>query len=471
MDHAITGNMVNLLAVMKAVKRFKKTLSDKRGRFVEGILGRDSQLVAPPHSMQTKSQDTYDRKPMDKILVTAGVHRDYDVDDDMRPVPVDMEQLELYQSPEAQDDNDVQRPIDETVAHYQQRMEAVTHHPDTSQEPATHRRPPERRSRTVPVDGNAKGHAHDPLEDILFLNIGHDPDLPEDSWDPDNPFVSESPSAVEMNIYEQAYAEEMSRILERRPREPSIYMTRRVEHREDIRALNAIKDAGKYAARSAAAKWERFQDRGYSARYVGESSRTAARAAAGKFNELWLSSSAAAAESTEEGKPVSRGRREYAREYFEPWKQSAKSAASYGLDSSKLAAKSAQEKWGAFYSSRGYGASEGLSGWVSRTKSRGDPSDPATAGGEQTESPDALSTGEQTANSGPTPSVSEQTTNRVPQQPLETNVHAPEKQEKPSQPQIIPRKPVPSAAGGQRPTTPIPPAALPTTPALEETIS
>jgi hypothetical protein len=375
MDNAITGNMAHLMAAVKAVKRFKSRVSERRGQFVDGILGRDSRLTAPPHAMryQTRSQDTHDRRPLGRILVTSGVNSGIEVNDDMEAVPPDMENLTMVASPEGEDDADLEGRLGETEAHYKQRLETLKHHPSGGSRSATETRTGDdleqsfkRRSRTFPVDGHLKGHAHDPLEDTLFLNIGHDPSVLQTHDMMDYPMVSESPPAVEMDIYEQAYQEEMEKILARRPREPSMYMTRRVEHRDDIRALSNIKDAGKYAARQAAANFERFSNKAYATgRPVAESGKSYAKSAGGKVSEGWTSGSAYAAPYLQSGK-----------EYLEPWKQSAKGVASR-----------AQEKLGALYN-RGGGTGEGISGLVARAqaKAKGETAAPSAAESDKTES-------------------------------------------------------------------------------------
>ena len=384
MDNAITGNMAHLMAAMKVVKRFKSRMSERRGQFMDGILGRESRLTAPPHSMrhgyQSRSQDTHDRRPLDRILVTSGVNRNVEVNDAGEAVPPDMEHLTMVASPEGDDDADFVKRIDETEAHYKQRLETLTHQPSYGSRSATETRTGseleesfKRRSRTFPVDGHLKGHAHDPLEDTLFLHIGHDPSGLQTNDDLDYPMVSESPPAVEMDIYEQAYQEEMERILERRGREPSIYMTRRVEHREDIRTSTYIKDAGRYAARQAAANFERFSNKAYErGRPMVESSKSYARSAGGKASESWTSGSAYAAPYLQSGK-----------EYLEPWKQSAKSAASR-----------AGEKIGAFYNKSG-GPGESISGLVARAqaKARGD----AAASSDESQQPASTATTEEVA--------------------------------------------------------------------------
>jgi hypothetical protein len=398
MDRAITGNMVHLMTVMKAARRFKTKVSEKRGVLIDGILGRESRFSRPPHSIhnQTKSQTTDDRKPLDRILVTSGINRNVEVNDKMQAIPPDMENLTMYASPEAEDDSDLERRLGETEAHYKQRLEALRHHPDGLTRSPTATSDPvrveQRRSRTFPVDGHLPGHAHDPLEDIFYLRIGHDPTLlstQDDSSDP-YPMISESPPAVEMNIYEQAYQEEMERILARRGREPSIYMTRRVEHRDDIRALGSIKDAGKYAARQAAARFERVSNRAYATgRPVLESSKSYAKYAGDKAGEGWASGSAAAAPYLQSGK-----------EYLEPWKQSAKSAVSSGLDK----AGRAQERFGAWYNREG-GKGEKFSGLVAKAqaKARGRSPGPSSI---DTESPASVPPAESTqAQSTPAPEI------------------------------------------------------------------
>jgi [calcium/calmodulin-dependent protein kinase] kinase len=93
-----------------------------------------------------------------------------------------------------------------------------------------------------------KGHAHDPLEDTLFLNIG----TGEDSASADTFFVSESPSNVDINVYEAAYEEEVQRIIAARKdqhRRPTLYLTRRVEDIKRIRDSDCVFDEGKDLSR------------------------------------------------------------------------------------------------------------------------------------------------------------------------------------------------------------------------------
>jgi [calcium/calmodulin-dependent protein kinase] kinase len=106
-------------------------------------------------------------------------------------------------------------------------------------------------SPSAPTTPLGKGHAHNPLEDTLFLNIGTGEDFqpePEDGC-----IVSESPSNVDINVYETAYEEEVQRIIAQRreqfnanaaARRPTLYLTRRVENVKSIRDSDAIFDEG-----------------------------------------------------------------------------------------------------------------------------------------------------------------------------------------------------------------------------------
>ena len=81
----------------------------------------------------------------------------------------------------------------------------------------------------MPLEG--KGHAHDPLEDDVWLNIGPNadesgPGVEEDSM---THIVSESPPPASFHIYEKAYEEEVSKIQEDKGHHTKVYLTRRVE--------------------------------------------------------------------------------------------------------------------------------------------------------------------------------------------------------------------------------------------------
>lgn len=107
-----------------------------------------------------------------------------------------------------------------------------------------------------------RGHAHDPLQDHLYLYIGPSTFSGASSnadrratfapggYDEDVPIVSESPGAADIDIYETAYTEEIERIRQRckeegKDEEESIvYTTRRV----DARLLAISQLAGRFMA-------------------------------------------------------------------------------------------------------------------------------------------------------------------------------------------------------------------------------
>lgn len=214
MNDAITGNMSHLMVVMKAVKRFKRLVRRKRPEILDSIFGRESRFTQPPHSVSSSSSrsvDTSNRKPLETALVVEGVHRDIDRDID----------------------KDISEPLGETNL-----SDGSTCEKDQfrASKPARNQESPppflRQKSSTFPINQPAKGQAHDPLEDRLFLHIGSDPETtPEDH---EFPHVSESPRGVDENIYEAAYQEEMKRILESK-NTADLVLTRRVEHIERLR--------------------------------------------------------------------------------------------------------------------------------------------------------------------------------------------------------------------------------------------
>jgi [calcium/calmodulin-dependent protein kinase] kinase len=106
---------------------------------------------------------------------------------------------------------------------------------------------------TTPTLG--KGHAHNPLEDHLYLQIGTGEDAPPVE-DPSCYIVSESPSNADINVYETAYQEEIARIQKvKEEREgdregvregrPTLYLTRRVENMRSLKDSELVYDAGR----------------------------------------------------------------------------------------------------------------------------------------------------------------------------------------------------------------------------------
>jgi len=235
MNHAITSNMGNLLVVMRAVKRFKRLVSRKRPHLMDGFFGRESRIVTPPLSTRTtsdvsasRSVDAHDRRPLEQAITREGVHRTIPISDELEKLPAGMDRIvKISSHPEGECGPTVIYPSKSQMAR-------------------------DIRGTDFPSEETAKGHARDPLKDTLFLDIGVDADNPEGHGDPEHPILSESPSGVETNIYEQAYQDEMDRVLQQRGRDASMYLNRRVEHRDDLRSYSSILDQPKEAVNKAA---------------------------------------------------------------------------------------------------------------------------------------------------------------------------------------------------------------------------
>ena len=234
MNHAITNNMGNLLVVLRAVKRFKRLISRKRPHLMDSFFGRDSRIVSPPSSSratpdatESRSVDTYDRRPLEQALTREGIHRHIPINDELEKLPAGMDRIVKLSS---------DSPGEEGPA---------VIYPSKSQS---------MRGLEFPSDETAKGHARDPLKDTLYLDIGVNPDAPEGHGDPEHPVLSESPSGVETHIYEQAYQDEIERVLAERGRAASMYLNRRVEHRDDFRSYTSFLDQPKEAARAAGSR-------------------------------------------------------------------------------------------------------------------------------------------------------------------------------------------------------------------------
>ena len=189
---------------------------------MDGIFGRDTRLVQLPLSIskpdpahvhhRTRSVDILDRRPLEGALVVEGVHRDID------PSGADKNVLSIGGA---------------AVAYEPTRKRS-----ESAEEPKGHGQPsPKRTLNAHPsehgpsgghqggVKDSGKGHARDPLEEYLFLEIGpHGEDNP-----PQPPAVSESPPAAGIDIYATAYHEEIERIREKQGKQATLYLTRRVE--------------------------------------------------------------------------------------------------------------------------------------------------------------------------------------------------------------------------------------------------
>lgn len=167
---------------------------------------------------------------MEQVLTREGIHRHIPVNDDLEKLPAGMDRIVKIEScPPGEEGPAVIYPSESQI-------------------------PRGTRGSDFPSEESAKGHAHDPLKDTLYLDIGVNPDTPEGHGDPDHPVLSESPSGVDTNIYEQAYQDEIDRVLQERGRAASMYLNRRVEHRDDLRSHTSFLDRPRGAARAAGSR-------------------------------------------------------------------------------------------------------------------------------------------------------------------------------------------------------------------------
>jgi [calcium/calmodulin-dependent protein kinase] kinase len=212
---------------MKAVGKFKRLLSKNRPPYFHSILG-PSTFVQPPEEIgdalyRPQSETLADRVPVEGNLATRGILREIVVSDaKVTGKGTNKDEVALSQSPTGYDATPTPT-----------KLSLAAEGPGAAS----------RRSET------GKGQAHDPLEDTLFLSIGTSSDAPAPEPG-DAPMVSESPGAVEFSVYENAYEEEIRRILAEKStgRKPTLYLTKRVEdvaHLRDHEDITNFDRAGK----------------------------------------------------------------------------------------------------------------------------------------------------------------------------------------------------------------------------------
>ncbi|KXT04933.1 hypothetical protein AC578_3470 [Pseudocercospora eumusae] len=235
LNQAITGNMAHLMTVMKAAKRFKKLIYRKRPQFMEGLFGRESRLSAAPTYMRAKSVDLSDRIAVESALTTEGVHRNMD-DEIVKAPSLNRLAVEL---PSSLDSNG--GAMGSPALSYSSQTPSQSQSDDQIERPHL-----STKASTFPLDERGKGHAHDPLEDRIYLNIGAGGDL--DGVDElEGPFVCESPGGVDEDIYEAAYQLEINRILGDKEA-ADLVLNRRVEHIEGLRRHpNVLKSSVNHA--------------------------------------------------------------------------------------------------------------------------------------------------------------------------------------------------------------------------------
>lgn len=210
---------------------------------------------------KSKSQDTDNRRPVESGLATEGVHHEIRIDDQNRKNPAKMDSMAYIKpgwrqpskGPVTSTPNSPGAPglADAKVIH-----ESMSYRSSPSSQGTTL---PGLVSSSGPTTPIGKGHAHDPLEDTLFLNIGTgEESLPQPE---EGCIVSESPSNVDMDVYEAAYEEEVQRIIAQRKdqyRRPTLYLTRRVDDVKSIRDIDCIFDEGQDLRRDIKGSFKSF---------------------------------------------------------------------------------------------------------------------------------------------------------------------------------------------------------------------
>jgi [calcium/calmodulin-dependent protein kinase] kinase len=234
--------MLQLVTVMKAANKFKRLLTRRRPLIMQSILGEETMLSAPPEEMeplQRANSDILDnRQAIEGNLVSEGISRNIEIDDNMhtiheKKIPGSVGGSRLPVS------NDTKvHPLQTSATKI-----STPATPDSDMEPG-------------------RGHAHDPLEDTLYLNIGDCSTAPEPEGDNVH-IVSESPGAVEGDIYEKAYEIEINRIIaekKTRNHRPTIFLTKRVEavphlrEHADITDFNRVVEAATIGAKTGLAR-------------------------------------------------------------------------------------------------------------------------------------------------------------------------------------------------------------------------
>jgi len=263
----ITPNQV------KAVNKFKALLASKRPPAIISILGDqtdDDHFSQPPNTMAklnvpspstthtSQSLDaTLDRGRPDGALAAGAAHRDTALRARERP--------DQASTPNAPATGDPPPMVTEESTDTEDGLSRLPTMGETGED--AQKLPPFRSLKPHAYTSDEvghRGHAHDPLEDHLYLFIGPStfaaPSTNTDdgresfmSDEDDVPVVSESPGAADYDIYETAYRDEIERIRTRsaeHDQEPNVYLTRRVDQK--LLAISGL--AGKWAAYGEEAK-------------------------------------------------------------------------------------------------------------------------------------------------------------------------------------------------------------------------
>ena len=186
-------------------------------------------MVRPPLSIgmdsstathnRARSMDIHDRRSHEGTFVQESVHRNIDPD-------------LMRKSPPDRDGAVVHSPITWQSGSFelQDGDKSTPSRRNLGAHPEAHRSEGGTKAIDIlPRKDSGRGHAHNPLEDYLFLDVGPD----GDQGPPDPPAVSESPPATEVNVYERAYHEEIERIRTEHGRQATLYLTRRVDNTKE----------------------------------------------------------------------------------------------------------------------------------------------------------------------------------------------------------------------------------------------
>ena len=268
---------------MKAVNKFKSLLNHNRPPIISSILGEDEKahfsypplelrrdMPPPPHlDHKSHSQDNFDRRPLEGASATEGTYRQINLSK-QGAGQLDARNAYLNIGPDApgpsrrrpKDDaapppipSELSTESDHGLSRSSTNLETPSQNPDKF--------PPFPSTSHVRAqsadDSGHRGHAHDPLQDHLYLfvgpstfadtaaNMARDRRLSFVPEEDDVPIVSESPGAADIEIYETAYRDEIERIRHRAAvenSEPTVYLTRRV----DAKLLALSRRAGHWYA-------------------------------------------------------------------------------------------------------------------------------------------------------------------------------------------------------------------------------
>lgn len=178
----------------------------------------------PAKIRRSRSTNADNRKQTERVLATEGIHHDIVVSDSLvcSPGEMDEDKQLLGTTPSIIPPQDLDRRPSQVI-----HALAEEHH---------------------------KGHAHDPLTETLYLDIGTGDTAPSET--PTTHIVCESPGAVDDNLFEAAYQEEMQRIHSRRGKTPTIYLTRRVENNRAIREHESVIKGVEEEEPTAGSRWK-----------------------------------------------------------------------------------------------------------------------------------------------------------------------------------------------------------------------